>query len=105
MVHSMFIIPPWLKWLLKLTEKWLLKLNINKCKVVSYGRFIECDANYYLNTAESVSTLEHIMKTIKDLGVTFDSELKFDQHIIEKVNKAYSVLGVIPVSYTHLTLP
>ena len=28
------------------------------------------------------------VQTIKDLGVVFDSRLKFDEHIDEKVNKA-----------------
>ena len=38
--------------------------------------------------------LEHL-DLITDLGVTFDSKLKFDHHINEKVNKAYSVLGLL----------
>jgi hypothetical protein len=32
---------------------------------------------------------------IQELGVAFDSKLKFDLHINEKVNKFYSVLGKI----------
>ena len=35
------------------------------------------------------------IEEIKDLGVLFDSKLKFNAHINEKVNKAFSVLGVI----------
>ena len=31
---------------------------------------------------------------VKDLGVTIDSILSFEDHIIEKVNKAYSILGI-----------
>jgi len=38
--------------------------------------------------------MEHI-NNINDLGVTFDSGLKCDLHINEKINKAYSVLGLI----------
>ena len=34
----------------------------------------------------SMSVLEHL-DLIKDLGVMFDSKLKFDHHINEKVNK------------------
>ena len=37
---------------------------------------------------------EHL-DTIKDLGVIFDSKLKFDHHINDKINKANSILGII----------
>jgi len=42
----------------------------------------------------SVSVLEHL-NCIKDLGVNFDLEWKFNLHIDEKVHTAYSVLGLI----------
>ena len=32
---------------------------------------------------------------IKDLGVTFDDNLKFTDHVNEKTNKAYGMLGII----------
>ena len=34
-------------------------------------------------------------KFLSDLGITIDQELKFTNHINEKINKAYGVLGVI----------
>jgi ribonuclease P/MRP protein subunit RPP40 len=71
-------------------KKWLLKLNINKCKIVSYGRSINLDAKYKIDNTE----LERV-ESFKDLGVTFDQKLTFSIHIDEKVNKAYSMLGVI----------
>ena len=40
----------------------------------------------------------------KDLGVTVDSELKFDRHIAEKVMKANRVLGMIKRSFTHIDM-
>ena len=58
-------------------KKWLLRLNINKCGVVSYGHHIDINNDYYLH-----SVLEHL-GSIKDLGVTFDSKLKFDHNIIQ----------------------
>jgi len=33
--------------------------------------------------------------SFSDLGVRFDSKLTFSDHINDKINKAYSVLGVI----------
>jgi len=38
----------------------------------------------------------------KDIGITTDSKLEFEDHIIEKVNKAYSILGVIRRSFEYL---
>jgi hypothetical protein len=42
------------------------------------------------------------VKEEKDLGVTIDDKLKFDQHIAVKVNKANSVMGIIRRSFRHL---
>jgi len=66
----------------------------NKCKVISDGYHIDSINDYYMHSEGSVSVLEHI-NNIKDIGVTFDSGLKFDLHINENINKAYSVLGLI----------
>jgi len=40
---------------------------------------------------------------IKDLGVTFDSRLKFDEHVDIKISKAYQMLGIIKRNFIHLT--
>jgi len=56
----------------------------------------------YLQSEGSVLVLEH-HNYIKDLGVTFDSELKFDLHVEEKVNKASSVLGLIYRNFKYLS--
>ena len=40
--------------------------------------------------------------TFKDLGVQFDSKLTFDGHIHEKINKAYSMLGIIKRSFIYV---
>ena len=71
-------------------KRWLLKLNIDKCKLVSYGRSINIDSCYDIDNVQ----IEKI-NSIKDLGVVFDTKLKFDVHINEKINKAHSVLGLI----------
>ena len=42
----------------------------------------------------SKNELEHIFGE-KDLGVTFDSDLKFEDHISAKVNKANAIAGLI----------
>lgn len=39
---------------------------------------------------------------IKDLGVLVDRNLSFKDHILDKVNKAYSLLGIIKRNFTHI---
>ena len=75
-------------------DNWLLKLNINKCKTISYGGKISENHTYYIQENETKHELEKV-EYMKDSGVTFDSQFKFDRQIYEKINKAYSVLGLI----------
>jgi len=81
------------------TNEWLIKLNIKKCKVVSYGRNVDHSYSYHINNVE----LEKL-DSIIDLGVHFDSQLKFDDHMDEKINKAYSFLGIIKRNFTYLSM-
>ena len=39
---------------------------------------------------------------MEDLGVIFDSELNFVQHCKEKINTAYSYLGIIKRNFIYL---
>ena len=48
-----------------------------------------------------VNELEHIFEE-KDLGVHIDSELKFEENISNKVNKANSLVGIIRRTFSHL---
>jgi len=69
-------------------KEWFLKININKCNVISFGRNV-INAHRYSDDID----LEHV-QYIEDLGVTFDVKLIFSLHISEKVNKAqYLVLS------------
>ena len=78
---------------------WQLKLNASKCNLVSYGRNIVHDFNYTLLSGTIINRTDNI----KDLGVIFDSTLKFNKHIDDKVNKAYQNLGIIKSNFIHLT--
>jgi len=78
-------------------DEWLIKLNINKCKVVSYGRNTDHNYSHHINNAQ----LEQL-DSIKDMGVKFNSQLKFDKHTDDKINKAYSFLGIIKRNFTCL---
>ena len=81
------------------SNKWLLKLNMNilKCKTVFFGRNINKNYTYSLQGTQLVR-LEHM----KDLGVIFDTELNFVQHCKEKINTAYSYLGIIKRNFIYL---
>ena len=62
------------------SNKWLLKLNILKCKTFFFGRNINKKKNYtHSLQGTQLERLEHM----KDLGVIFDSELNFVQHCKE----------------------
>ena len=78
---------------------WLLKLNVNKCKVVSYGRKISVENKYHIDGVALDRT-----DNIKDLGVTFDSKLNFKKHIQEKIAKANSIIGIIKRNFKNMTL-
>ena len=82
------------------TEKWLLKLNVNKCKYMSYERS-HSDTSLNQYTIGGVN-LEHV-EVMKDLGVKFDVKLKFTDHINEKINKAYCVLGLIKRNFQYIS--
>ena len=45
--------------------------------------------------------MEHVYEE-KDLGVTFDSDVSFREHIATKINKANSITGLIRRSFTFL---
>ena len=82
-------------------DQWLLPLNIHKCSHVSYTSRLSIDTACHINNTDSVSS--HIQKVdqIKDLGILYDSHLTFKDHIQEKINKAYSVIGLIKRNLIH----
>jgi len=76
------------------SDRWLLELNTNKCKIAFYGRDVNYEYKYYLS-----STALKSVDVIKDLGVVFDSELSFVSHCKEKIN----TLGLIKRNFIYLT--
>ena len=85
------------------SERWLMKLNISKCKVLSLGRgssIINYDYGFVAPEGGFVSLEhEHLMK---DLGVFIDPDLTFDEHIHEKINVANKMLGIIRRNFVDL---
>jgi len=88
----------------KWSSQWLLKLNVKKCHIVSFGRNVDKSHKYKIvDENNQVMELERQDK-VKDLGVWFDDRLTFREHINEKINKVYMMLGVIKRNFKHLTV-
>ena len=75
--------------LLQWSNKWLLIL-IEKCKVLHYGK-VNPKNDYMMNDISVLSD-----SSIKDLGITFQDNLTFDEHIISKITStANSRQGIL----------
>ena len=79
----------------------MLTLHPDKCTHMEIGKNNVGETQYY-------TTLNNVTKTIdthdkqKDLGVTFDSKLTFDQHISQVVNKATKMTKIIRTTFQFL---
>lgn len=68
-----------------------LQLNANKCYFIAFSnRIVKLQTEYILKNKKLTK-----VDSIKDLGITFDSRLKFDQHIDEITRKASKMLGFV----------
>ena len=84
------------------SDKWQLRFNASKCKVLHIG-----SANpHYKYSMESIDGTVQLEETEleKDLGVHIDPELKFSKHVERQVNKANRILGLIRRSYEFIDM-
>ena len=82
------------------SNTWLLRFNPKKCHVLSLGK-IE-DTMYTMRYKVYGNEMEHVFDE-KDLGVTIDSQLTFEDHIACKVRIANSMVGLIRRSFSYLS--
>jgi len=87
------------------SEKWLMKLNTSKCAVLNISKNVNKALNHSYtfklsDNSEVMLKQEHCMK---DLGVLIDCNLSFSEHIHEKVNVGYKMLGIIKRNFTNLS--
>ena len=61
---------------------------------MSYTSRLSIDTAYHINNTHSVSNIQKVDQ-IKDLIILHDSQLSYKDHIEEKNNKAYSMIGLI----------
>ena len=82
------------------SNRWLLKFNPKKCHVLSLGKFEH--TMYTMRYEVYGAEMEHVFEE-KDLGVTIDSQLKFEEHIAAKVRVANAMVGLIRRSFSYLS--
>ena len=59
------------------------------------------DTEYFVDDGCTVHEIEKLTN-MKDLGVMFNSDLSFRDHIQLKINKAYSILGLIKRNFIYM---
>ena len=82
------------------STKWQLPFNIDKCKVLHLGKNNQ-KYTYKLGSCSNLMTLEQVEEE-KDLGIKFDSQLSFRQHVAECVSKANQRIGLIRRNFHNL---
>ena len=83
--------------LAKWCDTWQLNFNATKCNVIHFGRATHSYGDYYLN-----GVLLDSVDSYKDLGILFDTGLKFHQHTSETVMKANRVLACMRRGFINL---
>ena len=82
--------------MLDLANKWQLEFHPDKCVSMSINRKMNYSESYKMETTE----LRQVGQE-KDIGVIVDNQLKFENHMQEKVKKADNIMGLIR-SFVHL---
>ena len=69
--------------------------------MVLYGK-VEFEWEYEMSDNQNYT---HILETVdseSDLGIMFNKNLKFDEHIDSTVNKVNRIIGLIKRNFTHM---
>ena len=87
--------------LVEWSEKWLLRFNSSKCKVLHIGKN-NPRYEYHIKDGNETRKLETTQEE-KDLGVIVDENLTFEKHINETVKKCRQLCGLIMGTITYKT--
>jgi len=85
------------------SQQWLLKLNISKCNIVSFCRHVDKSCMYSISQDNHIRSLDR-KESYNYFGVIFDEKLTFRDHIHDKINKAYAMLGIINRNFKYLKI-
>ena len=75
--------------------------NVSKCNAMPYTSKINLDTSYCIKKRDSRHTIQKV-DSIKDLGILFDTRLNFKDHIQEKINKVYNMIGLLKRNFVHV---
>ncbi len=78
-----------------------MEFNSNKCKYIQFGN-VSHEFNYNMNDKNNLLRPLPRDYEEKDLGITFEDNLKFNKHITNIVNRANRLLGMIKRSFSHM---
>ena len=78
-------------------NKWQLKFHPDKCISMSINRKMNYNEAYKMDPTE----LRQVRQE-KDIEVIVDNQLKFENHMQEKVKKANNIMGLIRRTFVHL---
>ena len=67
----------------------------------SFTSKVNLDTSYCIRNKDSRHTIQKV-DSIKDLGILFDTRLNFKDHIQEKINKAYNMIGLLKRNFIHV---
>jgi len=84
---------------LRWAEKWQLRFNLEKCKVMHYGR---SNQNYSYNMCEQPLMRMQVTEEEKDLGILFTKDLKFSEHTAKAAKKANQMVGMVKRSFKYM---
>ena len=82
--------------LLKWSERWMLNFHPDKNKHTRIGRS-NVDKRDYTMQDTIITTRKE-----KDIGVIIDEKLTFSDHLVEKINRTNSILGIIRRTFVYL---
>ena len=82
------------------SDKWQLNFNVNKCRVLHVGnRNLKYD--YQMSIGPELPNITQT-QIQKDLGVYFQQDASFKEHISKAVKKANRILGLIKRNFTQI---
>ena len=90
---------------LEWSNRWLMKLNLEKCKVVSLNtkRNSRDRYSYGLKQQNQITVPLSYEESVKDLGVIVNSNLDSGDHIHTKITIARKILGLIVRNFKYLS--